>query len=263
MNFRGGIALIKGSLLAFTTARGFFFTLAFGWMAGPLIYLFVWSTAAGQGSIGGFDRHDFILYYLTLLLVNQFTYPTAHWSTAEAIQSGNISTSLLRPLPVFYGAIACDMSTKVVCMPFVAVVTAALGLVMRVRLSLSAAAVLVSVAVLVLSLLLRFMLAYILALLAFWTQNITALLGVNDTFIFLLAGQVAPIELFPGILKDIASWLPYRYMLSFPIEVLMGKVTGAALFTGIAVQVSWVAVLFVIHHFVYKSGVNRYTAIGG
>lgn len=263
MNFRGGIALIKGSLMEFTTAKGFFWTLAFNWMAGPLIYLFVWTMAARQGSIGGFNRNDFIFYYLCLIFVNQFTYPSAHWSTAEGIQNGGISTPLLRPLPVFYGAIACDMSMRVVCMPFVTVVVAVLGVIMRLSISLSAASILLFLAALVLALIIRFMLAYILALLAFWTQNISALLGVNDTFVFLFAGQVAPISLFPGILKQIAFILPYRYMLSFPIEVLMGKLSGIELYYGIAVQVFWVAVLFVVHHFVYKAGVNRYSAIGG
>lgn len=52
MNHRGGWALIKGTWLSWVQHRSFFFILAFGWMIPPLIYLLVWSTAAGGQSIG-------------------------------------------------------------------------------------------------------------------------------------------------------------------------------------------------------------------
>ena len=53
MNPRGGWALIQRTWLSWLQYRSFFFLLAFGWMIPPLIYLFVWSTAAGGETIGG------------------------------------------------------------------------------------------------------------------------------------------------------------------------------------------------------------------
>ena len=47
MNHRGGLALIKATWASWLQHRSFFFILAFGWMIPPLIYLLVWSTAAG------------------------------------------------------------------------------------------------------------------------------------------------------------------------------------------------------------------------
>lgn len=263
MNFRGGFALIKGSLLDFMTSKGFFWTLAVGWMSGPLIYLFVWSMAAGQGTIAGFDRNGFVFYYLCLILVNQFTYPSAHWSTGEAIQNGNLSTALLRPMPIVYGAVACDMSVKVVCMPFVIAFALILGFALKLQFSISAVSASVFFIALVLAMAMRFLLAYILALLAFWTQKIGALLAVNDTFVFVLAGQVAPLALFPDGLRQAALVLPYRFMLSFPIEVLMGRLNGGEMGMGIAMQVTWIAVLLLVHRYVNKAGVRHYTAVGG
>ena len=48
MNLRGGWALIQRTWAMWLQHRCFFFLLAFGWMIPPLIYLFVWSTAAGE-----------------------------------------------------------------------------------------------------------------------------------------------------------------------------------------------------------------------
>lgn len=36
MNLRGGIAIIRGQLFGFFSAKGFFWTLAIGWMTGPV-----------------------------------------------------------------------------------------------------------------------------------------------------------------------------------------------------------------------------------
>ena len=263
MNVKGGWAIIRGQLFGFLSAKGFFWTLALGWMTGPLIYLLVWSAAASGGAIGGYDRNGFILYYLCLIVVNQFTYPTAHWSTGEAINNGSISSALLRPLPLVYGDMGCDLAVKIVCMPFVAVVVFVLGLMFRVELTLEMAALPAALTALLLAVAIRFLLAHILALLAFWTQQSDSLLSVNDTFIFLFSGQVAPLALFPPVLKDIAGFLPYRYMAAFPVEIAMGTLPAPAVGQGLAVQALWLAVLMALGVLVTKRGVKKYSATGG
>jgi ABC-2 type transport system permease protein len=266
MNFRGGFALIKKSLLGFMASKGFFWTLSIGWMMGPVVYLFAWMIAAGGGKIGSFGRSDFIFYYLALILVNQFNYPSSHWTVGENIQLGTMSNWLLRPLPVIYEAISSDIALKIVCMPFVAVIVAALGGLfgfagfVPVVAWKSAALFLPAF---LLAWVLRFLLAYILSLLAFWTQKIHALLAVNDTLILLFSGQIAPTMLLPGPFRAIAAVLPFRYMLGFPIEVLSGKLTAFETITGLMVQAGWLLAFLLLHRLVWKSGIKRYCAIGG
>lgn len=263
MNFRGGIALIRKSLFSFMASRGFFWTLAVSWMMGPLVFLFVWVAAAGGGNVGGLDQSDFIFYYLCLILVNQLSYPTSHWVIGENIQIGTLSTWLMRPLPVVYEAVASDIALKIVCMPPVILLTAVLAFLLSAGASMTWIQAVLFIPALLMACVLRFFLAYAIALLAFWTQKISALLSVNDMLVFLLAGQVAPTALLPGFLGAASVCLPFRYMLGFPVEILAGMLSGSEIITGLIIQAAWLIGAAVLQKVIFHSGIRRFAAIGG
>ncbi|WP_150275364.1 ABC transporter permease [Paenibacillus tepidiphilus] len=263
MNLRGGLALIRGQLFGYLSEKGFFWTLALGWMTAPVIYLLVWQTAVAGGAIGGYDRNDVILYYLCLIVVNQATYPTTHWTTAEHIHNGTISAQLLRPVPLIYHALGTEFAVKIVCLPFVSAVVILLGMGFKVRLTLEAEGLMIAAAALVFAAVLRFLLAYAISLLAFWTQQSNALLQVNDTLVFLLAGQVAPLAMFPDELHKLALLLPYRYVVSFPVEAALGKLSAAEIGSGFAISGGWILGLALLTGLLTGRGTKKYTSVGG
>jgi len=232
-------------------------------MMAPLVYLFIWTAVAGDGTVGSFGRRDFVFYYITLIVVNQATYPTSHWTVGENIHAGTLSAWLLRPLPVIFEAIASDIALKVVCLPFILVFAGIFAVLLDFGAALEIREVIPAAASFAMACMLRFLAAYTLSLLALWTQRINSLLAVNNTLVFLLAGQVAPTILLPGVFRDIAFFLPFRYMLGFPVEVLSGKLTLPEIISGLAVQASWLALCMIVQRLVWRSGIRRYTAIGG
>lgn len=263
MNFRGGYALIKATWLSWLQYRGFFFLLAFGWMIPPLIYLFVWSTAAGAGTVGGLNRGEFVAYYLLLILVNQLTYAQTNWTVGDMIRYGGMNQQLLRPLSPLFDTLSTELAGKVVYMLFVIPVTAALALLLRPELHVTLGAALAFIPALGMAWALRFCWGYALALLAFWATRADALLALQDALIFLLAGQVAPVTLLPGVIRTAALLLPFRYMVSFPVEVLMGQIAGPELLVGFALQLGWTVVAIALYAIIWRTGLRRYTAVGG
>jgi len=263
MNPRGGWALIQRTWLSWLQYRSFFFLLAFGWMIPPLVYLFVWSTAAGGETVGGLTRGQFVAYYLVLILVNQITYSQTNWTVGDIIRAGSLNTRLLYPMSPHYTTLADEIAGKVVYMLFVVPVTAALAVLLKPELNASLGQVAAFVLALGLAWALRFLWGYALALLAFWATRADALLSVQDGLVFLLAGQVAPIVLLPEALRLLATILPFRYMVGFPVEVLTGQVQGADLLAGFAFQAGWLVVAGVIFRLMWRAGLRRYSAIGG
>ena len=263
MNGRGGWALIKGTWLSWVQHRSFFFVLAFGWMIPPLIYLLVWSTAAGDHPIGGLTRGGFVAYYLALILVNQLTYSQTNWTVGDLIRYGELNRLLLRPLPPLFDALSTEVAGKVVYLLFDAPIVIGLAVILRPEMELTLLNALAFVPALMLAWLLRFFWGYWLALLAFWAARADALLAVQDSLIFLLAGQVAPIALLPEVLHTVATWLPFRYMVSLPVEVFTGQLTPIELLTGLAVQIGWLLVAVGLSAVMWRAGLRRYSAVGG
>ena len=257
MNLRGAWALVKGTWASWLQQRSFFFLLAFGWMIPPLIYLFVWSTAAGEATVGGMTRDQFIVYYLALIVVNQLTYSQTNWTVGDVIRYGGMNALLLRPLAPFFDAVATQVAGQVVYMTFLLPVTAILYLVLRPEVQIEAQDVLVFVPALIGAALLRFFWGYGLALLAFWATRADALLALQDALVFLLAGQVAPTVLLPGVLRTAANLLPFRYMLGFPVEVLTGQLGPAEVGRGFAFQAAWLAVALALYGVLWRRGVRR------
>jgi ABC-2 type transport system permease protein len=263
LNVRGGAALIRSTWASWLQYRSFFFLLAFGWMIPPLIYLFVWATAAGGGQVGGLTRAEFVGYYLILILVNQITYAQTNWTVGDVIRSGGMNSWLLRPLPPLYNALSSELAGKVVYLIFVAPVAAVLALLLRPEVHPGPGGAALFALSVVLAWALRFFWGLWIALLAFWAARADALLAVQDALVFLLAGVVAPFALLPPLLQTAARWLPFRYMVGFPVEIMAGKLSPAETLAGLALQAAWAGAAAALSYVIWRAGVRRYSAIGG
>ena len=263
MRLRALLALSRATWQSWMMNRTFMWLLAFGWMIPPLIYLFVWSTAAGGGAIGGFTRGQFVAYYLILILVNQLTYSQTNWTVGDVIRYGGMNQLLLRPLSPFFDAVSSEVAGKVVYMLFVIPATALLALVLRPEAEITMTNALAFVPAVLMAWALRFLWGYALALLAFWATRADALLALQDALVFLLAGQVAPTSLLPGALQTVSTVLPFRYMVGFPVEVLLGQLDTVQKLTGLAFQASWLLVAWLAFRAMWHRGVRRYAAVGG
>ncbi len=262
-NIRGGLALVKATWASWVQYRSFFFILAFGWMIQPLIYLLVWTTAVGGKTIGGLNRGEFVAYYLVLILVNQITYPQANWTVGDLVRYGQMNRLLIRPLSPFFDTLSSEVAGKVVYMVFDLPIVLALALIMRPEMHTSLGNVLAFIPALLLAWALRFFWGYWLALLAFWATRADALLALQDSLVFLLAGQVAPVGLLPGILHITAVILPFRYMVGFPVEILTGQIEIVGLATGLAIQAGWLMLALALTAILWRLGLRRYSAVGG
>jgi ABC-2 type transport system permease protein len=78
-----------------------------------------------------------------------------------------------------------------------------------------------------------------------------------------LSGMIAPIAMFPPAVQQVLQWLPFPYMLNFPVEILMGRVnTPEQMLFGFSIQFAWVIVFAVAVTVVWKLAIRSYSAVG-
>jgi ABC-2 type transport system permease protein len=231
----------------------------------PLIYLIVWSTVSNGsgGSVGGYTARGFAAYYLVFMVVNQFTYTWIMWEYEYRVRQGYLSFALLKPVHPIHSDISDNLSSKLLTLPIILIVAGIMALIFRPTASMTLWSGLVFIPALILAFLVRFLVEWTLALAAFWTTRVNAINQVYFVMMLFLAGQIAPLSLFPAWIQTIANILPFRWMLGFPVQLLLGQLTPVQTLEGLVAQVAWVIASLVLLRVAWRAGVRVYSAVGG
>jgi len=234
--------------------RSFLVTLVVNQSVTPIIGLAVWSAALPGNTI-------VTTYYVALLAVQLMTVSYEHHTFSNGIYAGDLSAELLKPQPVVLTTLGVNVALRIwhvlVGLPLIVVA----GLVAGV--SFDSSPVLLAMPAVALAAALRFLFTYVLALSAFWTERAHGVVGLGETLIFLLGGAAAPITLFPEGIRPLGEALPFRAMLGFPAEIASGSLSEMQVLEGYGWQACWMAALAISAVLVWRSGVRRYTAVGG
>jgi len=111
--------------------------------------------------------------------------------------------------------------------------------------------------------LLIFFTMVLLGALAFYMESALGLfelwLGIHAIF----SGYLIPLEVLPSWIRGATRVLPFRYMLGFPVEVLVGLETRAGALRELVVQWGYVGFFFASSLLVWRMGVRRFAAYGG
>lgn len=238
------------------------------WMIGqvlePLVYLIVWSVVSNSsgGSVGNYTAAGFAAYFILLMLVNQFTYTWVMYEFEYRIRQGSFSFALLKPVHPIHSDIAANVSSKLITLPMMILVAAGLAAIFHASAAPAPWAVALFIPALFLAFSVRFVLDWTLAQAAFWTTRVSA---INQTYfvsMLFLSGQIAPVTLLPHPVQLAAMILPFRWMIGFPVELLLGRLTPVEALTGLGAQLAWLVASLVLLRVVWRAGVRVYSAVG-
>ncbi len=240
----------------------------FIWMIGqvlePLIYLVVWSTVSASrgGSVGDYTAPQFAAYYIAFMLVNQMTYTWIMYEYEYRIREGLLSPTLLRPVHPIHADIADNVSSKLVTLPAMLLIAAGLALLFKPEASFQLWAIVAFIPALLLAFLVRFLVEWSLAQAAFWTTRVSAINQVYFVLLLFLSGQIAPLTLFPRPIQILAAILPFQWMVGFPVELVLGRLTPIQAATGLAAQAAWLGISVLLLRVIWRAGVRIYSAVG-
>jgi len=229
----------------------------------PLIMLAGWLSIAENGPVGSYDKTAFIAYYLAAFIVRNMTGMWFIWEMDSDMRLGSLSFRLLKPMDPIVHYMAVALSTRPLRVLLLGpVCVAALLLIPGLNWAVDPLSLLLFATSLAGSWMILFLMQYTIGLLGFWITRTTS---VNDAWFFmysLTSGYLVPLDLFPPAVLRVVAVLPFRYAMSFPVELLMHRLAIGAILQGIAIQWVWIAVIYGIYRSVWKRGLRRYSAVG-
>jgi ABC-2 type transport system permease protein len=229
----------------------------------PLISLVLWRALAEDGSIGEYDQRGFDSYFVAAFLVRQLSASWVVWDLDRQIRTGELSSLLMRPVsPVLHhvmGNLSALPLRMALAAPVALAVLLATGGISTTGDPLALALIPVAIA---LAWLLNFVTQLAIGCLSFWFTRAASLYDVWLGAYIVLAGYLVPTSLYPPGLAALARVLPFHAALGFPVELAIGRLSTAQIFTGLGLQLCWIAVLGSLATLAWRRGLRAYGAFG-
>lgn len=230
----------------------------------PLVMLGLWTSVASEGPFAQYRQVDFVAYFLAALIVRNLTGSWVVWQLNEDIRRGALSMRLLRPIHPFITYAATHLSS-VPLRALIAVPVAAILLASEARhlLISDAASWAVLAAALAGAWPLTFFALLLIGSLGLFLERSLSIFQIYLGVFAVLSGYLVPLDLLPDWAQVVAAWAPFRFMLSFPVEILIGAHADVSeSLVLLAVQWLYVAAVVVLTLAVWRVGIRRYEAYG-
>lgn len=230
----------------------------------PLVMLALWSAVAREAPVGRYGQAEFVAYYLAALVVRLMTGAWVIWELTTEIRQGTLAFRLMRPVHPLLAYAAENVSAlplrMAISLPVAAGLLWGLGGEHLTRDPVLWAVFPVSIAG---AWLITFLAMSIVGALAFYVDSATSLFEVWMILFGVLSGYLVPLDLFPAWVTAAARFLPFRYMLAFPVEMAIGMLSREQALLDLGRQWGFVGLLGVLAAAAWRLGVRRFAAFGG
>jgi ABC-2 type transport system permease protein len=230
----------------------------------PLVMLALWTAVARGAPVGRYDEPRFVAYFLATFIVRQLTGSWAFYEMNFEVRDGRLAMRLLRPVhPLWAYAAESIASAPMRALVSLPVAMIALAIVGRGAVTHDPAAwALWGVAILG-GWLITLFVNFAVGCLSFFVESSLKVMDLWLVFFFVLSGYLVPVDLFPSSLRAVVDWLPFRYQLGFPVELMTGAYGAGEALGPLARQWMWVAIGFAVTAGLWRAGLRRYSAYGG
>jgi ABC-2 type transport system permease protein len=272
--FRKYFNIFRVSLIERMTYRGDFLLATFLRFLPMITTILLWQaiyrgtddTSLGSNKIT-FTLNQMISYLLLVHISRMFSsMPGLAGGIAREIRDGSLRKYLLQPLDMTGYLLSYRVAHKVSYIMASAFPYAVLFFFCRGYFT-SPSPDALTWAAYALSLVLGFVIGFFfevcMGLAGFWILEVTSLLYIVQTVNFFVSGHMFPVDLLPAPWPVILKALPFSYLAYFPATVILGKVQGADLVQGLAVELAWAVGLVLLARWMYRRGLKRYSAFGG
>jgi ABC-2 type transport system permease protein len=232
------------------------------------IQTFLWTAIyhnSSESALFGYTYRQIIAYTFMAGLVARIVRTGFEYEIMDDVKTGKFSKFLVQPLGYFPYRLANFFGQKLISLAMILSLLAIMlvGLNVFWDISLQFSRIMAFLVTLALAMALNFLIFYCISSIAFWIVEIGFLFEGVRIVIILLSGGIFPLEVFGERFVKITNLLPFKYTVSYPINVLNGKLAASEIAPGLLIQCVWIAVCVVLANALWRVGSKRYVAVGG
>jgi ABC-2 type transport system permease protein len=220
--------------------------------------------ARGVDTLKGFTMNKMVLYYLMVPIIFRMQQGETIGAISREIYDGSLNKYLLYPLNYYQYKITTYLanSTFYLLQMIFLLVVYNLFLYDPTVYQFSIANSIMFLVTMLFACLAYFALNSITEMVAFWADNIWSLGVIIRFFSSFLGGGMIPLAFFPGWAQEALNYTPFPYLISLPVNILLGSVSATAFLQGIGILVFWFLFFMFISNLLWNKGKYKYTGVG-
>lgn len=259
-------AFFRGNIYNTLTFRGPLFVWLISGMLSLVATVYLWlSTTQSGPTIGGYSKDQLITYYILVMALSWIVnWQPFYWLKDEIADGSIVTTTLIKPVSQYLRVFFAEAGWRVVAIWWGLFGTVIFIFWFHSRfffpvLGINIIFLILSV---ILATLVVFSLSMVMALFAFWFTHVDVFDAFNWAARLLFGGQGIPISFLPEQLRILANILPFRYMISFPLEIYFQKLNNQEIILGLFIETVWLVFLYFLHEFLLGRALKSYTSFG-
>ncbi len=228
----------------------------------PFVLLLFWR---GAKSIPGWTSAEITSYYLLIIILSAFLMTHHEEKMARIdIQEGGLTAYLLKPFSYLLLILFNELPYRLLqgIIGFLLFVGITFLFPQSFVFNQSPLILLFSIMIALCALCLTFTFKSTVGLIAFWMTEVRGALELMEAVLTIFSGILMPIAFFPQWLEQLAYFLPFPYMIYFPVLAFEGKLASFELLRILGVQCVWIMLFYLLYLKLWQAGVKKYTAVG-
>lgn len=231
-----------------------------------LTLYFLWVAVLPQNThFRVYGKEHILTYILGTSFIASLVASSQSNRLGAEINDGTISSYLLRPLNYFLYWFFLDLGDKSMNTVFALVEISTLILILHPPLFWQPdfRILLLAFIALLLAIILYFLFSLLLGFIGFWSPEVWGPRFIFSQLLVFFAGGLFPLDLLPKNIFTFLQFLPFTYLLFFPVKIYLGQLPYPQILFGLFVSSLWIILLYFLLQFIWQKGLKAYTAQGG
>ena len=98
---------------------------------------------------------------------------------------------------------------------------------------------------------------------SFWLINIWSLVTIKNVFVNVLSGSMIPLWFMPDWMQGVLNFTPFASIYFTPVQIYLGQLSYEEIAAKCAVQLIWIALIYLVGDILWRKGQRKLIVQGG